>query len=120
MGKKTLVLGASGNPSRYSNIAINRLRENHHPVIALGRKDTKVADVEVVNTEQDWQNIDTVTMYLNPKNQKQYYDSILRWKPKRIIFNPGSENVELENLAAENNIETERACTLILLSSNAY
>lgn len=120
MGKKTLVLGASSNPSRYSFIAINRLRNYNHPVIALGREKSKVADVEITDSKEDWKEIDTLTMYLSPAHQKQYYDSILKWKPKRIIFNPGSENPELENLASENGIDTERACTLVLLSTGAY
>jgi predicted CoA-binding protein len=120
MGKKTLVLGASSNPSRYSYIAINRLRNHQHPVIALGRERNKVADVDIVDSEEDWNDIDTLTMYLNPAHQKQYYDSILKWNPKRIIFNPGSENPELEELAEENGIDTERACTLVLLSTSSY
>ena len=97
--KKTLVLGASDNPSRYSYLAINRLVRSGHPVVAVGRKKTAVAGVEVEKEKKDFQNVDTVTLYLNPVNQREYYDYIVSLKPKRIIFNPGTENNELYDLA---------------------
>ena len=120
MGKKTLVLGASESPLRYSNKAIHKLRKHGHPVVALGKKVGKVDDVSIHNSDQGWDNIDTLTMYLNPGHQQQYYDQILKWNPKRIIFNPGAENAELEKIAHNNGIETDNACTLVLLSNNAY
>ncbi|MEX0813510.1 MAG: CoA-binding protein [Chitinophagales bacterium] len=120
MGKKTLVLGASENEHRYSNKAIKKLRNYNHPVLALGKREGKVADVFIENTVKEWQDIDTLTIYLNPANQKQYYDQILKWQPKRIIFNPGAENPTLEKLANENGITTENACTLVMLSNNIY
>lgn len=120
MDKRTLVLGASENPSRYSNIAIRRLRKYGHSVIALGKKKGKVEDVEIQEDISDNPDIDTVTMYLNPFNQKKYYQQIIKWNPKRIIFNPGAENRELEKMAEENGIETENACTLVLLSTGGY
>lgn len=120
MGKKTLVLGASESPIRYSNKAIHRLRMHGHPVVALGKKEGKVEDVPIYDSDQGWNDIDTLTMYLNPGHQVQYYDQILNWKPNRIIFNPGAENAQLEKLARENGIETENACTLVLLANNAY
>ncbi|MES1222890.1 MAG: CoA-binding protein, partial [Bacteroidota bacterium] len=97
--KKTLVLGASANPERYSFLAINKLRKNGHPVMAIGKKTAKVADVDVVTEQKPAADIDTVTLYLNASNQKEYYNYILSLKPKRIIFNPGAENEELETLA---------------------
>jgi predicted CoA-binding protein len=118
--KKTLVLGASDNPSRYSNLALNRLVKNGHPVVAIGRKDTSVAGIEVTKEKREFEDIDTVTLYLNPFNQKEYYDYIVSLKPKRIIFNPGTENEELNQLAKENKIETMEACTLVLLSTGQY
>lgn len=120
MGKKTLVLGASENPNRYSNRAIHSLRGKNHPVVALGKKEGSVEDVKIHKTDQGWDDIDTVTLYLNSNNQKQYYDQILEWRPSRIIFNPGAENPELEKLARDNGIETENACTLVMLSSGHY
>jgi uncharacterized protein len=118
--KKTLVLGASDNPSRYSYLAVQRLRKCGHPVAAVGKKHTWVADVEIEKEKKQFADIDTVTLYLNPLNQQQYYDYILSLKPKRIIFNPGAENDELADLAKQNNILPVEACTLVLLSTNQY
>jgi uncharacterized protein len=118
--KKTLVLGASGNPERYSYLAVNKLRGKGIETVAIGRKKTKVADVEVVTEKKDFENIDTVTLYLNPNNQKEYYDYILSLHPKRIIFNPGAENEELYDLAKANGIKPLEACTLVLLSTNQF
>ena len=120
MKKKTLVLGASDNPSRYSYLAIHRLRRHAIPVVAIGKKHTMVADVEVITEKKEFFNIDTVTLYLNPFHQMEYYNYILSLKPQRIIFNPGAENDELAMLARENNILTLEACTLVLLSTGQY
>lgn len=120
MYKKTLVIGASENPERYSNIAINRLLQSGHPVVALGHKKGNVQGVEISNSPQPFTDIDTVTLYLNPTNQNQYYDYILQLQPKRIIFNPGTENLELAKLAQSKGILTEDACTLVLLSLKEY
>jgi uncharacterized protein len=118
--KKTLVLGASDNPSRYSFLAIQRLRSHGHPVVALGRRNTKVADVAIGTRQEPFDNIDTVTLYLNPHHQQEYYDYILSLQPKRIIFNPGAENDELAKLAKQKGIVTKDACTLVMLSTNQY
>ena len=118
--KKTLVLGASQNPTRYSYLAINMLREKGHEVIAIGKREGKVNDVAILAQEISVVNLDTVTLYLNADNQKPYYNYILAQKPKRIIFNPGAENNELALLAKENHILTQQACTLVLLSTGQY
>jgi len=118
--KKTLVLGASDNPSRYSYLAIQRLRSHQHPVVAVGRKITQVADVMVEKEKKEFRDIDTITLYLNPQHQQEFYDYILSLKPKRIIFNPGAENEELAGLAEEKGIKTIEACTLVMLSTNQY
>lgn len=118
--KKTLVLGASDNPSRYSYLAVQRLRNHGHPVVAIGRKSSIVADVNIGTEKNPYTDIDTVTLYLNPQHQQEYYDYIISLHPRRIIFNPGTENEELEQLAEKNNIKTIEACTLVLLSTNQY
>jgi len=118
--KKTLVLGASDNPSRYSYLAIQRLRNHGHPVVAIGRRHTKVADVNITKDKEPINGVDTVTLYLNPLHQQEYYDYILSLNPRRIIFNPGSENEALTKLAKENNIDTMEACTLVLLSTGQF
>src|SRR5689334_10719552 len=97
--KKTMVLGASENPSRYSYLAIQRLLAHQHPVVAIGKKDGRVHGVDISKEKKMEAGVDTVTLYLNPAHQKQYYDYIIGLKPKRIIFNPGTENEELESLA---------------------
>jgi len=118
--KKTLVLGASDNPSRYSYLAINRLRMHGHPVVAIGRKNAMVGDVIIDKEKKSFDKIDTITLYLNPAHQQEYYDYILSLKPQRIIFNPGAENDELVSLARKEQIKTMDACTLVLLSTNQY
>ena len=118
--KKTLVLGASDNPARYSYLAIQRLRSHGHPVVAIGRKSTKVGDVVIDKEQQPVTDVDTVTLYLNPTHQQEYYDYILSLQPKRIIFNPGTENDALRELAKKNNIETMEACTLVMLGTGQY
>jgi|SRR5664279_3485570 len=118
--KKTLVLGASDNPERYSYLAINRLHDKGHPVIGIGRKNTTVNGVEITTEKKPMNDVDTVTLYLSPANQKEYYNYILSLKPKRIIFNPGAENEELKALASANNINPMEACTLVLLSTGQF
>lgn len=118
--KKTLVLGASDNPSRYSYLAIHRLRSNGYPVVAIGKKKTTVAGIAVDADKKMYDNVDTVTLYLNPGHQKEYYDYILSLNPKRIIFNPGAENNELADKAKEKNIAIQNACTLVLLSTGQF
>jgi len=120
MNKKTLVLGGSENPARYSNLAIKSLRKYGHDVVSIGTKIGKVDDVDIVTTMPFFDNIDTITLYLRDEFQKKYYDYIISLNPKRIIFNPGTENDELVELAKKNNIETEEACTLVLLNLRQY
>ena len=120
MPKKTLVLGASQNPQRYSNMAVKKLAAYQHPVTAIGRRDGNINDIEILKDPPAIEDIDTVTLYLNPVNQKPYYDYILSLNPKRIIFNPGAENQELELLAKKKGIATMDACTLVLLSTGQY
>jgi predicted CoA-binding protein len=118
--KKTVVLGASANPARYSYLAINRLRAHEHPVVAVGKKEGKVADVEISKDHIPETGVDTITLYLNPKNQVEYYDYIMNLAPKRIIFNPGTENEHLIKMAEENHIEPVIGCTLVMLSTGQY
>jgi predicted CoA-binding protein len=118
--KKTLVLGASQNPERYSFLAVQQLAKHQHPVVAIGKANGNVDSVEIETDKKPLNDIDTVTLYLNPANQKEYYDYIFSLHPKRIIFNPGAENYELEQLANQKGITTVEACTLVLLSTGQY
>ncbi|MBC7866075.1 MAG: CoA-binding protein [Gloeobacteraceae cyanobacterium ES-bin-316] len=120
MRKITLVLGASENPQRYSYLAIRKLTDQGHTVVAIGKKEAKVNDVQIVTNMPSIPGIHTVTLYLNAQNQKPYYDYILDLNPERIIFNPGAENPELILLAREKDIPTLEACTLVMLSTNQY
>ena len=118
--KKTLVLGASANPSRYSSLAVERLVSKGHDVTAIGKRAGKIGGVEIITEQKKIEGLDTITLYLNANNQKQYYDYIVSQKPKRIIFNPGAENDELSAIAKENGILPQEACTLVLLSTGQY
>ena len=120
MKNKTLVLGASENPSRYSNMAILKLLSKGQEVVAIGRRPGKVSKVEIQTGQVNTDEIDTVTLYLNPDHQKPYYDYIVSLKPRRIIFNPGTENEELERKAAREGIDILEACTLVMLGTGQY
>jgi uncharacterized protein len=118
--KKTVVLGATPNPDRYGYKATVRLKQAGHEVLPMGIKKGAIEGIVIENATPQYKDVHTVTLYLNPDNQKPYYNYILSLKPKRIIFNPGTENVELMKLAKENGIETEAACTLVMLSLEDY
>jgi predicted CoA-binding protein len=120
MKKRTLVFGASLNQDRYSNIAIHRLVSKGHDVKAFGLRRGIVAGVTIDTDLINYETIDTVTLYLNTKRQVDYYGYIIGLKPKRVIFNPGTENPEFYKLLDENNIASEVACTLVLLGTNQY
>lgn len=118
--KTTLVLGASENPHRYSHMAIGRLLRAGYPVIAVGRREGHAHGLTIHTTVPEHEPVDTVTVYLNAHNQRTYYNYLLRLKPRRIIFNPGAENPELEELAEQSGIQTLEACTLVMLSAGQY
>ena len=120
MSKKTLVIGASEDASRYSNLAIRRLLASGHLVEALGKKGGIVQGIAISSEPKALKEVDTVTLYINPTLQKNYYDYILALHPKRVIFNPGTENEEFETLLHKNNIKAQEACTLVLLSTGQY
>lgn len=115
-----MVLGASLKRSRYSNIAIERLVRYNQPTVAIGLRTGTVEGVEIQTEMVPFDDIDTITLYLNAKRQEAYYDYILSLNPNRVIFNPGSENPELYKLLRKNGIEYENSCTLVLLSSQQY
>lgn len=117
--KLTLVIGASENPSRYSNMAIRSLRKHGHPILALAKRKGWVDDIKI-QTEFPNEEVDTVTLYVGPMHQPEYYEKVLQLKPRRVVFNPGTENPEFENLLEENDIEAVEACTLVMLSVGNY
>ena len=118
--KKTLVLGASTKPERYAFKAVKMLVDKGHSVLALGQNAGEVAGVKIQTKAIPLKNIDTVTLYLNPTRQRDYYNYIVEAKPKRVIFNPGTENPEFYQLLKLNDIRVEVACTLVLLATNQY
>ena len=120
MSKKTLVLGATPNATRYAYLAAEDLMQNGHEVVLVGRRKGQIADVEIDTDFSMYDDIDTITLYVGPANQKDLYEYILDINPRRIIFNPGTENPELRKLAEQKGIETEYACTLVLLSLDSY
>jgi predicted CoA-binding protein len=118
--KKTLVLGASLKTNRYSNYAIHSLTDKKHEVVGVGLKEGKINGVTIYTGMPKFENIHTITLYLNPKRQKDYYKYIVSLRPQRVIFNPGTNNKELENILEENKIFYENSCTLVLLSTGQY
>lgn len=118
--KSTLVIGATPRTDRYANMAVRSLLKHQKPVIAFGRETGEVENVPIETTwNENWE-VDTVTLYLSPRNQGMYYEPIIDLKPKRVIFNPGTENPEFFQQLRKANIEVEVACTLVLLSTNQY
>ena len=120
MHKKTLVLGASLKPNRYSHFAVQRLVANNVETVAYGLKKGEISGIKIDTELIAYENIHTVTLYLNSKRQQEYYNYIVSLNPKRIIFNPGTENLEFYKILKEHNINLEEACTLVLLSTNQY
>lgn len=118
--KHTLVLGASLNPERFSHAAVVSLRHHNHPVTAIGLREGVIEDVTVQKGFPEIEGVHTVTLYMNPKNQKVYCNYLLDLHPKRIIFNPGTENTEFRLKAEEAGIQVVYDCTLYLLSQNHY
>jgi predicted CoA-binding protein len=118
--KKTLVLGATTKPERYAFKAINMLVDKGHSVLAIGQNAGEVAGIKIHTKIIPLKNIDTVTLYLNPVRQRDYYNYIIETKPKRVLFNPGTENPEFYQLLQSNGIKVEIACTLVLLTTNQY
>jgi predicted CoA-binding protein len=120
MTKKTLVIGASDNPSRYSYLAVQRLAGHGHPVVALGKHSGHIDDTTIVTDRPTDTDFDTVTLYVNPDHQKEYYDYVLSLRPKRLLFNPGTENETFAAMAAAAGIQPMEACTLVLLSTGQF
>ena len=118
----TAVIGASPNPSRYSNFASNRLKSDGHEIVPLGIKKGIVADQEIIDirNKPKISGIHTVTIYLSERNQKDWEEYILSLEPKRIIFNPGAENASLSKKALQMGVEVQNACTLVMLSAGTY
>ena len=115
--KKTLFLGASNNPTRYSFAAVRRLKQQGIEVVPLSNKKGEVEGIPILNGKPELENIHTVTLYLNPQRQEEYYDYIIGLKPERIIFNPGTENPILMKKAREAGIEPIVACSLLALGA---
>lgn len=118
--KKTLILGATTNPERYAYRAAQMLTQHGHPITAVGLRPGQLFETEIHIHPVPESDVDTVTLYLNPERQKPYYDYLVSLHPKRVIFNPGTENPELYAFLAQHNIEAEVACTLVLLSTGQY
>ncbi len=118
--KKTVVIGASTNPSRFAFLAVNALRQKGHPVVAVGLRGGNIGDVEIETEQIPIADVDTVTLYVGPRHQDAWIPYIESLNPKRIIFNPGTENSEWETQLSQKGIETTRSCTLVRLSIGNY
>lgn len=122
MSKKTVIFGATTNPQRYAYLAAERLTNHQHEIILLGIKKGEVFGQKIIdiNGKPDIEDVDTITMYVGPQNQKEWEDYLLSLLPKRIIFNPGGENPSLERKAQDKGIEVLEACTLVMLASGQF
>lgn len=120
MTGSTLVLGASEKPTRYSNLAVRRLREHGVPVVAIGRRAGRIGDVEIQTDIPDGVAIDTVTLYLSEQNQQPWTEALIRLQPRRVIFNPGTANPALAKALAREGVEVEEACTLVMLATGQH
>jgi len=120
MSKNTLIIGASINRDRYSYRVIKKLIQKNHQVFAIGKKKGNISDVIIHPTLNFFDDIHTVSLYISSKNQKKYYDYVFKINPKRVIFNPGTENFDFANFLSDNSIKWENSCTLVLLSTNQY
>ncbi|GAB1417083.1 CoA-binding protein [Paludibacter sp.] len=118
--KRTLIIGASSNPERYSYKAAEKLLKYGHEIKLVGLRPDNIFDHQIETEHVNFDDIDTVTLYVGPKNQSVYYDYIVSINPKRVIFNPGTENPELQNILKSKGISYEEACTLVLLGTNQY
>lgn len=118
--KKTVVIGASEDPNRYAYKATVALQRKGHEVVPVGIVDGEINGIKIINGKPAIEAVDTVTMYVGPKNQPFWYDYVIGLKPKRVVFNPGAENPEFEKLLQQNKIETLEACTLVMLSIGNY
>lgn len=118
---KTLVIGASEKPDRYAYKAMGLLKSNGHEVVAIGARKGEAHGIEFDAVQKAFSDVDTVTLYLSPKYQEAYQDYLLiTLQPRRVIFNPGTENPEFQSKLEANGIEAEVACTLVLLNTGQY
>lgn len=120
--KKTLIVGATANPGRYAFMAARMLNDYGHEIVPIGIKKETVLGKEILNLREKpmLTDIDTITLYIGPQNQPEWYDYLLSLKPKRLIFNPGTENNTFEKMAEEQNVEVVEGCTLVMLRSGQY
>ncbi len=117
---KVVVIGASTNPSRTSNQAIHMLEGADHEVIAIGSKEGRVNNTDIITASPNIDEVHTVTLYINPTIQPKYYDYIIGLKPERVIFNPGTENQEFMLSLISKGIKIDEACTLVLIRTNQF
>ncbi len=117
---KTLVLGATDNPDRYSCKAVKALLRNDYEVVPVGLRAGTIKETEILTGMPQVENVDTVLIYMGIKKQKDYYEYIQNLKPRRVVFNPGAENPELQDLLKDQGIEIVKDCALIMINTDAY
>jgi predicted CoA-binding protein len=120
MTKSTLVIGASLKESRYSNMCVKTLVSGQFPVTAIGLREGTIDEIPVLAGFPELDNIHTVSLYLGPDNQKTWYDYILKLNPERVVFNPGTENLEFQDILTEAGIEVIEGCTIVMVKSGTY
>ncbi len=117
---KMLVLGATENPDRFSCKAVKSLDRNGYDVVAVGFRSGYIKDIEILTGTPDIENVDTVLLYIGKNKQQEYYDYLIRLKPRRVIFNPGAENPELQAILHEKGIDAVNDCALIMINTDSF
>ena len=117
---RVLVVGASTNPTRYAYKAIHALLGNGDEVIPFGVKKGEVAGISILNDWHEWEGVDTVTLYVGPQNQSELQQKIIALQPRRVIFNPGTENPSFQELLESKGILAEEACTLVMIATKQF
>ena len=120
MSKKTVVIGASTNTDRYSYKATVKLKSYGHEVVPVGIKEGEINGLQILTGMPEVKGVDTVTMYVGPQNQPSYYQYILGLHPKRVLFNPGTENPEFQSALEKAGVEVVEGCTLVMLGTGEY
>jgi predicted CoA-binding protein len=117
---RVLVFGASTNPLRYAYIATNLLLEKGHEVFLVGIKKGEVSGISIQQDQPKISQIDTVTLYVGPQHQQDLLAYMIELAPKRVIFNPGTENPALMSEFNKMGIQVEEACTLVMLHTGQF
>jgi predicted CoA-binding protein len=115
-----VVLGASPNPERFSYKAVKRLISNNYQVVAIGKSNGSIGNIPIVTGQPALNDVHTVLMYLAPYHQGEIFDYVISLRPKRVIFNPGTESPEFEEWLKSYDIEIVNDCSLVMMATGRF